>query len=100
VAVLPCVGTGPKTFDVTEAMIAGWRPAFPGVDVRAEVHKAAAWAAARPTRRKTHRGTPAFLVGWLSRAQDRGGRPLQHQAIAPAAPASDFGEGGEREIPA
>jgi hypothetical protein len=72
VSVLPCVGQGPSEYEVTELQVALWREAYPGIDVLGEVRKARAWLEANPTRRKTHRGMPAFLVSWLNRAQDRG----------------------------
>jgi hypothetical protein len=71
-ATLPCVGAGPDTFEVTEAHIAEWQKAFPGVDVLGEVLRAKVWLDANPARRKTHRGAPAFLVRWLGKTQDRG----------------------------
>jgi hypothetical protein len=75
VSVLPCVGQGPSEYEVTELQVALWREAYPGIDVLGEVRKARAWLEANPTRRKTHRGMPAFLVSWLNRAQNgsRGG---------------------------
>lgn len=71
VASLPCVGEGPATFEVTEAHVGEWSKAYPGIDVLCEVRKAKAWLEANHTRRKTHRGSPRFLVSWLNRAQDR-----------------------------
>jgi uncharacterized protein YdaU (DUF1376 family) len=70
VAVLPCVGKGPKTYGVTTAQVDGWAKDFPGVDVPAEVRKARAWLEANPRKRKTATGIPAFLVGWFSRQQN------------------------------
>ncbi|MBI5068144.1 MAG: hypothetical protein HZB56_07875 [Deltaproteobacteria bacterium] len=72
VVTIPCVGNGPKTYDVTEELVSKWKPVFPGVDVRGEVLRAAAWADANPARRKTARGCPAFLTRWLAKAQDSG----------------------------
>jgi len=77
---LPCVGSGGKDYGVTAAQVASWRGDFPGVDVEAEVRKARAWLEANPTRRKTTRGTPRFLVSWLGRAQNERG----NGAIAPS----------------
>lgn len=68
---LPAVGSGAKAVSVTEDQVSGWREAFPGVDVLAELRKAKAWLEANPSRRKTARGIPAFVVSWLGRAQDR-----------------------------
>ena len=70
VAVLPCVGKGPKHFTVTEAHVAGWRGAYPGVDVLSQVRQARAWLEANPRKRKTAEGVPRFLVNWLNRAQN------------------------------
>lgn len=59
---------------VTQAEVDDLAADYPGLDVLAEIHKARAWCAAKPDRRKTARGVRAFLVNWLNRAQDRGGR--------------------------
>jgi hypothetical protein len=76
VAVLPCVGQGDTEYPVTQAEVDAWTPAYPGIDVRAEVLKAKVWLEANPSRRKTHAGIPRFLVSWLNRAQDGAkGRP-------------------------
>jgi hypothetical protein len=70
------VGKGLKAYAVTVEQVASWREAFPGVDVPQEIRKAKAWLEANPTRRKTHKGTPTFLVGWFGRTQDRGGNGI------------------------
>lgn len=46
-----------------------WRKAFPAVDVRASVLRAAAWLAANPANRKSN--YLRFLTNWLTREQDR-----------------------------
>lgn len=74
VATLPCVGRGPSEYGVTEEQVAGWQEAFPGIDVLGEVRKARTWLEANQAKRKTHRGCPAFLVRWFSRAHDQGPR--------------------------
>jgi hypothetical protein len=90
IATLPCVGAGPKEYAVTEEQLRQWRAAFPGIDVDGEIRKARAWLDAAPAKRKTHKGTPRFLVSWFGRAQDRGGvaaapSPAALRVIAPAA---------------
>lgn len=70
VLTLPCVGTGPSEFAVTDAQLDKWRGAFPGLDVLAEVRKAGAWLDASPSKRKTHAGVPRFLVNWFTREQN------------------------------
>lgn len=83
VLTVPCVGIEGGRYDVTVAQVAEWGPAYPGVDVLAELRRAAAWLEANPRKRKTPGGVPRFLVAWLSRAQnDAGGR----SATNPAAP--------------
>jgi hypothetical protein len=71
--------------------------AFPGVDVPAEYLKADSWLAANPTKRKTPRGMPKFLNGWMERAQNRGGAPNGSRDVSrgwsPPAPASAFTPG-------
>lgn len=47
-----------------------WGIAFPAVDVAQELRQMRAWVAANPTKRKTRRGVSAFIVRWLSKAQD------------------------------
>jgi hypothetical protein len=60
-----------KTWDLTASAVAKLQSAFPSLDILAEARKAAAWINASPTRRKTARGMPRFLFGWMSRAQER-----------------------------
>lgn len=69
----PTVGKDAKPWPLTDAHVAEWRQAFPGVDVSAECRKALAWIDANPAKRKTVRGMPAFLFRWLERCQNRGG---------------------------
>lgn len=47
---------------------------FGGVDVPAQIEAAAIWEDSNPTQRKTARGVPRYLTGWMSRAQNRGGQ--------------------------
>lgn len=75
VLLLPCKGEGPKEYPVSSQQIAEWTDAFPAVDVSAELKKAKVWLNANPTRGKTHRGMAKFIVGWLTREQDKG-RPV------------------------
>lgn len=66
------VGRGAKTWGLTAEQLESWRAAYPGVDVEGECRKALAWTEANT--RKTAIGMPRFLVSWLNRAVDRGGR--------------------------
>ena len=56
--------------------------AFPAVDIRSELQRAALWVQANPTNRKTPRGVRAFLAKWLGRAPDRA--PARGGAAGPA----------------
>jgi hypothetical protein len=39
----------------------------------------AAWSEANPQRRKTDKGVKRFVVGWLSKQQDKGGMPAVYK---------------------
>ena len=45
-----------------------------GVNVLAECQKARLWAKNNPSKRKTPKGMPRFLQGWMERCQNAGGR--------------------------
>lgn len=53
---------------IPENLSATWREAYPAVDVKAELAKAAAWIIANPKNKKSNYAR--FLTSWLSRAQD------------------------------
>lgn len=82
VLVFPCDGDV-KLWHLTEALVAEMRDAYPSLDIVAECRKALAWVNASPDRRKTARGMRRFLVGWLSRTQDRGGARVQQTPPRP-----------------
>lgn len=56
-----------------EELLAGWRKAYPGVDIPREIRKAHAWELSNPEKRKVNR--VRFLNSWLARQQDRGRAP-------------------------
>lgn len=56
-------------FDVAKEIRLQWLAAYPGVQIGTELEKAAAWAAANPTKRK--KDWRRFLNNWMSRAQER-----------------------------
>lgn len=49
-----------------------WAEAYPAIDVRSEVKRAAIWLEANPKNRKSN--YQRFLTNWFSRTQDRAGR--------------------------
>lgn len=71
VARLPCVGKGLPEYRVTEAQVTEWGTAFPGVDVPEQIRRMGVWLQANRAKRKTHKGTPRFIVSWLGRQQDQ-----------------------------
>lgn len=93
---LPCVGSA-RSYGVTLAQVARWQVDFPAVDVMAELGRARAWLEANPVKRKTHGGTPRFLVSWFGRAQDKPQLLQPKRATEAAAPHAAF-KGGKREF--
>ncbi len=60
---------------ITASAVAEWSSSFPAVNVLQQLRQMRAWLVAKPERKKTPRGVNAFIVSWLSRAQDKGGSP-------------------------
>lgn len=58
-------------FEVDQALVAELTHAYPRVDLQAEFAKMRMWLLASPTNRKTRRGTPKFVNGWMNRAPER-----------------------------
>lgn len=58
----------------TEALFAEYVRLYPNVDVKQQFNEMRGWCISNPAKRKTKRGVTRFVNGWLSRAQDRGGR--------------------------
>ena len=57
---------------ITEADRQEWRLAYPACDLAGELARATSWLRANPT--KAHKSNwRKFVVGWLTRSQDRGG---------------------------
>lgn len=86
VLVFPTVGTGARSWALTDAQIAEWQGLYPGIDVESECRKAWAWVNAK--QRKTAKGMPAFLVNWFNRATNsaapsRGTSARAAQAASP-----------------
>jgi hypothetical protein len=59
--------------DVRRSKVDYYRGLFPAADVEQELRKMVGWCDAKPDRKKTKRGIEAFIVRWLSKAQDSGG---------------------------
>jgi uncharacterized protein YdaU (DUF1376 family) len=65
---------------ITPKMLAAWSDAYPAVNVKTELAKAASWLHANPKNRKSQ--YTRFLVNWLSRAQDRAPAAGAKQGVA------------------
>lgn len=61
-----------QDFHVPEPLLTSWKDAYPAINVQREIRAAAAWAHANPKNRK--KNWAAFLVRWLSKAQERAPR--------------------------
>ena len=57
-------------YGVSETDFEYYKKLYPGIDVLAELRKAAGWCFGNPTKRKTRRGIGKFITSWLSKAQD------------------------------
>lgn len=64
-------GAGRSEWPLTEAKLAEYREAFPGLDVPAAVRHARQWCVDNPAKRKTFAGMPGFLTRWLGSAMNR-----------------------------
>lgn len=61
-------------YDVTLGEVAEWKEAFPAVDVESQLKRMIVWCNANPQKKKTRRGVKRFIINWLSKEQDKGGR--------------------------
>lgn len=56
-----------------------WQALYPAVDVLQELRNMRGWFLGNPTKHKTRRGIGRFIHSWLSKAQDKAGRPEQRR---------------------
>jgi len=66
-----------KFLNITIEDKAGWKDAFPAVDVEQELRKMREWLLANPTKKKSN--YRKFITNWLSREQDKGGTKSSHE---------------------
>ena len=71
---------GGTDWQPTDEQLLSWQPAFPQVDIFAELNVMATWLEANPARIKTVKGMPRFCQSWLSRANQKGGSPFAQEA--------------------
>ena len=77
-------------YGVYQQDVQEWEKLYPAVDVMQQLRNMRGWLDSNPKRRKTKAGIRRFVVNWLSKAQDSGGklaaRPTPNRG--PNAPAS------------
>lgn len=83
-------------YDVPLSLIEQWKMAYPSVNIEQELQKMIAWLNANPTRKRTRKGIERFVVSWLNRAQDSGGRYIQ-QPAKPVTKSTGFTNFEQRE---
>lgn len=66
-------------FDVLENDRSKWSQLYPNVDVLQQLRNMAGWCDANPTKRKTRGGIKRFIIAWLAREQDKGGKAPQNK---------------------
>jgi hypothetical protein len=57
---------------ITPEIVEKWEKAYPAVDLNSQLNRADEWLKANPTKQKSN--YYRFVINWLSRAQERGGR--------------------------
>lgn len=79
----PVKGT-PGTWYLTQAKRDEWHETYGDLlNVDRELKRARQWLVDNPTKKKTAKGMPKFLSGWLARENDKGGRGGTAQAEPP-----------------
>ncbi len=63
-----------EEYPICSDKVGEWSSLYPAVDVMQQLRNMRGWLLANPDKRKTKRGINRFVVSWLSREQDRGGR--------------------------
>jgi len=64
-----CIGKDAGWWNPPLKLIADLKSWYPSHDITAELRKAAGWHATNPAKRKTKKGMPAFLNGWMQKAK-------------------------------
>jgi hypothetical protein len=75
------------TYNLPTEKLQEYKSTYPGKDVEAELRKAAQWLKDNPNRRKTAKGMPRFLNGWLSRCNNQNSKPTGQQKTETKEPA-------------
>lgn len=86
-----------EEYPVTQGQVSEWEKLYPAVDVMQQLRSMRGWLLSNPAKRKTSRGIQAFITRWLSKEQDKGGRPRSgssnksygHSVASPEEPRND-----------
>ena len=62
--------------------------AYPDAPILDWIKQARLWAIANPIKQKTARGMPSFLIGWVTRQNDRPAQPRTYQTNGKSKPAN------------
>lgn len=62
---------------VSQEQVDEWQESYPAVDVLQQLREMRTWSNANKAQRKTARGVDSFIVRWLGKEQDKGGRGKQ-----------------------
>lgn len=58
-------------FDITSAMVAEFKRAFPDIEIEQELIRLRLWNESKPAQRKTRKGIAAHIQSWLKQANDQ-----------------------------
>lgn len=83
----PVIANGEIPWCLRGSKLAEYADTFPHLDVGPELRRARQWLIDNPAKRKTPKGMPKFLFGWLERRQN-GGRG-RAASLRPPTPGSD-----------
>lgn len=72
-----------EEYRISHLQLDQWCELYPNVDVKQQLRNMHGWLDANKPRRKTAKGINRFIVGWLSKEQDRGGKGAVTQGYAP-----------------
>ena len=64
-----------KEVPIYRDLVDMWKDAFRAVDVEGQLREMKAWSISHESERKTEKGMIRFINNWLSREQDKAGRP-------------------------
>ena len=82
-------------YEITQSDLDRFLEAYPNIDVKQELKKAAVWSESNPQSRKTRVGVKKFLNGWLGRAKPEQPKKKSWLEIAEEIENERKGNGGD-----